>query len=110
MRISDWSSDVCSSDLLEDLTSGRIRIGARDVTALPPSQRGIAMVFQSYAPYPHLTASENMAFGLRIAKARRAEIDAAVRRAAAILSIERLLDRNPAALSDRKRTSLHSSP
>src|SRR3546814_19390232 len=89
MRISDWSSDVCSSDL--------------DVTALPPSQRGIAMVFQSYALYPHLTAYENMAFGLRIAKAGRAEIDAAVRRAAAILSIESLLDRKPAALSGGQR-------
>nr|WP_221235111.1 sn-glycerol-3-phosphate ABC transporter ATP-binding protein UgpC [Sphingopyxis panaciterrulae] len=88
---------------LEHLTSGRIRIGARDVTALPPSQRGIAMVFQSYALYPHLTAYENMAFGLRIAKAGRAEIDAAVRRAAAILSIESLLDRKPAALSGGQR-------
>src|SRR3546814_12996900 len=89
MRISDWSSDVCSSDL--------------DVTALPPSQRGIAMVFQSYALYPHLTAYENMAFGLRIAKAGRAEIDAAVRRAAATLSIESLPDRKPAALSGGQR-------
>ena len=88
---------------LEDLTSGRVRIGARDVTALPPSQRGIAMVFQSYALYPHLTAYENMAFGLRIAKAAKPEIDAAVRRAAAILSIEGLLDRKPAALSGGQR-------
>src|SRR3546814_9798949 len=61
------------------------------------------MVFQSYALYPHLTAYENMAFGLRIAKAGRAEIDAAVRRAAAILSIESLLDRKPAALSGGQR-------
>src|SRR3546814_10931048 len=123
MRISDWSSDVCSSDLpgtrgimaglsiegarksfgatevlkgvsidvahgeftvivgpsgcgkstllravagLEELTAGRIIIGARDVTSLAPSQRGIAMVFQSYALYPPLTVYENMAFGLKV--------------------------------------------
>jgi len=88
---------------LEDLTSGRIRIGDRDVTDLPPAERGIAMVFQSYALYPHLTVRENMAFGLKIAKAAKAEIDEAVRRAAAILHIEPLLDRKPAALSGGQR-------
>ncbi|QCB54193.1 sn-glycerol-3-phosphate ABC transporter ATP-binding protein UgpC [Sphingopyxis sp. PAMC25046] len=88
---------------LEELTNGRIRIGDRDVTNLPPSERGIAMVFQSYALYPHLTVYENMAFGLRIAKADKAAIDAAVRRAAAILNIEPLLDRKPAALSGGQR-------
>lgn len=88
---------------LEELTGGRIVIGERDVTDLPPSQRGIAMVFQSYALYPHLTVRENMAFGLKIAKASKAEIDDAVDRAAAILNIEPLLDRKPAALSGGQR-------
>ncbi|MBO9696782.1 MAG: sn-glycerol-3-phosphate ABC transporter ATP-binding protein UgpC [Sphingopyxis sp.] len=88
---------------LEELTSGRIVIGDRDVTGLAPSQRGIAMVFQSYALYPHLTVYENMAFGLRIAKAGKAAVDGAVRRAAAILGIETLLDRKPAALSGGQR-------
>ncbi|HWV59500.1 MAG TPA: ATP-binding cassette domain-containing protein, partial [Sphingopyxis sp.] len=88
---------------LEELTNGRIRIGDRDVTGLAPSERGIAMVFQSYALYPHLTVYENMAFGLRIAKADKAAIDAAVRRAAAILNIEALLDRKPAELSGGQR-------
>lgn len=88
---------------LEELTDGRIRIGDRDVTGLAPSQREIAMVFQSYALYPHLSVYENMAFGLRIAKAGKAAIDTAVRRAAAILNIEALLDRKPAALSGGQR-------
>jgi multiple sugar transport system ATP-binding protein len=88
---------------LEELTGGRIVIGERDVTDLPPSDRGIAMVFQSYALYPHLTVRENMAFGLRIARAPQREIDDAVDRAAAILNIAALLDRKPAALSGGQR-------
>jgi multiple sugar transport system ATP-binding protein len=88
---------------LEELTGGSITIGDRDVTGLPPSERGIAMVFQSYALYPHLTVRENMAFGLKIAKASKAEIDEAVRRASEILNIEALLDRKPAALSGGQR-------
>lgn len=88
---------------LEELTGGGIVIGDRDVTGLPPSERGIAMVFQSYALYPHLTVRENMAFGLKIAKAAKSEIDEAVRRAAEILNIETLLDRKPAALSGGQR-------
>ena len=88
---------------LEELTAGRIHIGDRDVTGLAPSERGIAMVFQSYALYPHLTVYENMAFGLRIAKVGKTATDAAVRRAAAILNIEALLDRKPAALSGGQR-------
>ena len=88
---------------LEELTGGSIVIGDRDVTSLPPSERGIAMVFQSYALYPHLTVRENMAFGLKIAKAAKSEIDDAVRRAAEILNIEALLDRKPAALSGGQR-------
>ncbi|MBR2174403.1 sn-glycerol-3-phosphate ABC transporter ATP-binding protein UgpC [Sphingopyxis sp.] len=88
---------------LEELTGGSIVIGDRDVTSLPPSERGIAMVFQSYALYPHLTVRENMAFRLKIAKAAKSEIDDAVRRAAEILNIEALLDRKPAALSGGQR-------
>lgn len=88
---------------LEELTEGRIVIGGHDVTNLPPSQRGIAMVFQSYALYPHLTVRENMAFALKIAKADKDMIDAAVHRAATILNIEALLDRKPAALSGGQR-------
>ncbi|MGQ2935840.1 MAG: ABC transporter ATP-binding protein [Sphingopyxis sp.] len=88
---------------LEELTGGSIVIGDRDVTSLPPSERGIAMVFQSYALYPHLTVRENMAFGLKIAKASKSEIDEAVHRAAEILNIEALLDRKPAALSGGQR-------
>jgi multiple sugar transport system ATP-binding protein len=88
---------------LEELNAGRILIGGRDVTRLRPSDRGIAMVFQSYALYPHLSVYQNMAFGLRIAKAGNAEIDTAVRRAAQILNIEALLDRKPAALSGGQR-------
>ena len=79
---------------LEELTGGRILIGERDVTDLAPSARGIAMVFQSYALYPHLTVYENMAFGLRIAKADTGEIARQVQRAAEILNIENLLDKS----------------
>ncbi|OHD05806.1 ABC transporter ATP-binding protein [Sphingopyxis sp. RIFCSPHIGHO2_12_FULL_65_19] len=88
---------------LEELTGGRILIGERDVTAFAPSARGIAMVFQSYALYPHLTVFENMAFGLRIAKADKDEIARQVKRAADILNIDGLLDRKPAALSGGQR-------
>ena len=88
---------------LEELTGGSIVIGDRDVTDLPPSERGIAMVFQSYALYPHLTVRENMAFGLKIAKMAKTEIAEAVRRAAEILNIETLLDRKPAELSGGQR-------
>src|SRR3546814_7470210 len=88
---------------LEELTAGRTIIGARDVTSLAPSQRGIAMVFQSYALYPQPTVYENMAFGRKVTTADKLAIDAAVRRAAAILNIEPLLDRKPAALSGGQR-------
>ena len=88
---------------LEDLTGGRIAIGDRDVTDLAPSQRGIAMVFQSYALYPHLSVRDNMAFGLKIAKAAKDDIARQVQRAAEILNIEALLDRKPAALSGGQR-------
>ncbi|MBX3594048.1 sn-glycerol-3-phosphate ABC transporter ATP-binding protein UgpC [Sphingomonas sp.] len=88
---------------LEQLDEGQIRIGDRQVDDLAPSRRGIAMVFQSYALYPHLTVYENMAFALRIARVGSAEIDAAVRRAADILNISDYLDRKPAALSGGQR-------
>jgi len=88
---------------LEKLDEGRILIGPQDVTSRKPSERGIAMVFQSYALYPHLTVFENMAFGLRIARTAKAEIAEAVHRAAEILNIESLLARKPAALSGGER-------
>ncbi len=70
---------------LEEITTGELEIGGKRVTRLPPSARGVAMVFQSYALYPHMTVYDNMAFGLELAKAGKAEIDARVRRAAEIL-------------------------
>ena len=88
---------------LEQLDSGEIYIAGRRVDQLPPSERGIAMVFQSYALYPHLSVFENLAFALRVAKRPAAEIDAAVRRAADILGLDQLLARKPAALSGGQR-------
>lgn len=67
---------------LEDTSAGKIHIGERDVTDADPSDRGVAMVFQSYALYPHLTVFENMAFSLRLAKRPKAEVDQKVREAA----------------------------
>ena len=88
---------------LEDLTSGEIRIGGRVVNHLPPADRGIAMVFQSYALYPHMNLYDNLAFSLKLAGRPRAEIDEAVARAAKILGIDHLLDRKPRALSGGQR-------
>jgi len=88
---------------LEEISSGELRIGGELVNDVPPSKRGIAMVFQSYALYPHMTVAENMAFGLKLAGASKAEIAAAVSRAAAILQIEPLLERKPKALSGGQR-------
>ncbi len=88
---------------LEDLDGGSISIGNRQVDTLAPARRGIAMVFQSYALYPHLTVYENMAFALRVANASANEISAAVTHAARILGIEPLLDRKPKALSGGQR-------
>ncbi|HEX8402697.1 MAG TPA: sn-glycerol-3-phosphate ABC transporter ATP-binding protein UgpC [Allosphingosinicella sp.] len=88
---------------LEEVSAGRIEIGGVDVTSRGPSDRGIAMVFQSYALYPHLSVYENMAFALKLAKLDRTEVDAAVRRAAAILDITPLLDRRPRQLSGGQR-------
>ncbi|WP_349961760.1 ABC transporter ATP-binding protein [Rhizobium sp. ZPR3] len=88
---------------LETSTSGRISIDGKDVTDAEPSERGIAMVFQSYALYPHLTVSENIGFGLSLAKRPRAEIEEKVRQTADILQLSHLLDRKPKALSGGQR-------
>jgi multiple sugar transport system ATP-binding protein len=88
---------------LERVTDGVIRIGDRDVTDLPPQQRDIAMVFQNYALYPHMTVRENLAFGLSIRKQPRALIDQRVNAVAASLGLEPLLQRKPAQLSGGQR-------
>jgi len=88
---------------LEEISSGELFIGGQRMNEVPPSKRGIAMVFQSYALYPHMTVAENMAFGLKLAGLPKAEIQAAVLRAAKILQIEPLLDRRPKALSGGQR-------
>jgi lactose/L-arabinose transport system ATP-binding protein len=88
---------------LEEVTSGEIAIKGRDVTDLDPSDRGIAMVFQSYALYPHMSVRDNLAFGLRMANTAAAEIERRVAQASAILKIEPLLDRRPGQLSGGQR-------
>jgi sn-glycerol 3-phosphate transport system ATP-binding protein len=88
---------------LESPTAGRVAIAGRDVTALEPSERDIAMVFQNYALYPHMTVAQNMGYGLRIRGLPRAEIDRRVRDSAALLGIEPLLDRRPRQLSGGQR-------
>lgn len=88
---------------LEEPTSGRVRIGGRDVTDLAPGARDVAMVFQNYALYPHLTVRENIGFGLRVRRTPRAEMEQKVRAAAELLSIGELLGRRPAQLSGGQR-------
>lgn len=88
---------------LEEITRGEMYIGDTLINDIPPKDRDIAMVFQNYALYPHMTVYENMAFGLRIRKYDKVEIDARVREAAEILNIDKLLDRTPAALSGGQR-------
>ena len=88
---------------LENLTSGSIVIADKAVMDLPPSKRGIAMVFQSYALYPHMTVFHNMAFSLELQGVAKAEIKERVEAAAKILQMEHLLDRRPAALSGGQR-------
>ena len=88
---------------LENLSSGEISIADRPVMDLPPSKRGIAMVFQSYALYPHMTVFHNMAFSLDLQGLSKAEINQRVEAAAKILQMEHLLDRRPAALSGGQR-------
>jgi alpha-glucoside transport system ATP-binding protein len=88
---------------LEDVSDGEIWIGGEDVTDLDPSRRGIAMVFQSYALYPHMTVADNLAFGLKLARMPVAERQERVTKAARMLQIEGLLDRLPRALSGGQR-------
>jgi multiple sugar transport system ATP-binding protein len=88
---------------LEDITGGTLEIGGTVVNTIPASERGIAMVFQSYAIFPHMTVRENIAFGLTVAKTPKAEKDAKVQEAARILQMEHLLDRRPSQLSGGQR-------
>ncbi len=88
---------------LEETSGGEIHIGARQVNDLPPKERDIAMVFQNYALYPHMTVGQNMAFSLTLAKKPQDEIDAKVARAADILALGSLLDRYPRQLSGGQR-------
>jgi multiple sugar transport system ATP-binding protein len=88
---------------LIDLADGSIEIGGRDMSFADPSERGIGMVFQSYALYPTMTVEKNMSFGLRISGAPKAEIARRVQRAAEMLQLESLLDRKPAQLSGGQR-------
>ncbi|MBV7379430.1 ABC transporter ATP-binding protein [Maritimibacter dapengensis] len=88
---------------LEKITGGTLEIDGQVVNDVPPSERGIAMVFQSYALYPHMTVYDNMSFALKIAKKSKEEIDEGVQRAARILQLDQLLDRLPKELSGGQR-------
>ncbi len=88
---------------LEETTAGTIRIGARDVTRMDPAERGVAMVFQTYALYPHMTVEQNMGFGLKMNGHPREEIRAKVAEASRILKLDDYLRRKPAALSGGQR-------
>ncbi|WP_225409883.1 ABC transporter ATP-binding protein [Stigmatella hybrida] len=88
---------------LEDATTGEILLDGKPITDLPPARRNLAMVFQSYALYPHMTVRQNMSFALDLAKVERSVIDEKVQRTARILELEPLLDRKPAALSGGQR-------
>ncbi len=88
---------------LEDISSGDLIIDGVRMNEVPPAKRGIAMVFQSYALYPHMTLYDNMAFGLKLAGVKKPNIDAAVKHAAKILHIDHLLDRKPKQLSGGQR-------
>ena len=88
---------------LEEITDGELRIGDRIVNDLTPKERNIAMVFQSYALYPHMTVEDNLAFSLKLAKVPKKEVDERVQRAANILQIEEYLKRKPRALSGGQR-------
>ena len=88
---------------LEEVTEGSIEIGARDVTRIDPADRGIAMVFQSYALYPHMTVAENMGFGLKMTGHSKTEINSKVQEASKILRLDNFLTRKPKALSGGQR-------
>jgi multiple sugar transport system ATP-binding protein len=88
---------------LEEITTGEVRIGAKDVTTLPARERDIAMVFQNYALYPHMTVAQNIGFALSLRKLSKGEIDRRVREAADVLSLTEWLERKPAQLSGGQR-------
>src|SRR6476619_3021875 len=88
---------------LENITGGEIRIGDRVVNNVPPKERDIAMVFQNYALYPHMTVADNMAFSLKLRRAPHSEIKARTDKAASILGLEKLLDRYPRQLAGGQR-------
>ncbi len=88
---------------LEDISEGELRIGDRVVNNLAPKDRDVAMVFQSYALYPHMSVYDNLAFGLKLRKIPKAEIDKRVREAAATIELTNLLDRKPKQLSGGQR-------
>src|SRR5215472_18368186 len=88
---------------LENITGGEIAIGGRIVNQLPPKERDIAMVFQNYALYPHMTVRDNMAFSLKLRRADQATIDTRVKQAAEILGLTQFLDRYPRQLSGGQR-------
>ena len=93
---------------LEDITSGDLYIGNDKVNNLPPKEREVGMVFQSYALYPHMNVAENMAFGLKLAKTDKAEIDRRVNDAAKLLQLNNLLERKPKDLSSGLRLAAPS--
>ena len=95
---------------LEDVNSGRIFIGDKDVTDVQPKNRDIAMVFQNYALYPHMTVRENMGFALKIAGTPKDEINKRVEEAARILDLEPYLDRKPKALLRRSASACGYRP
>src|SRR5437660_7373883 len=88
---------------LENITGGEIRIGERIVNNVPPKERDVAMVFQNYALYPHMTVAANMAFSMKLRGAPQSEINERVNRAAAILGLSQLLERYPRQLSGGQR-------
>ena len=88
---------------LEDVSSGTIRIDGKDATNIPPAKRGLAMVFQSYALYPHMTVRKNIAFPMRMAKIDKAEQNRRIEQAAAVLNLTEYLDRRPGQLSGGQR-------
>ncbi|WP_109477410.1 sn-glycerol-3-phosphate ABC transporter ATP-binding protein UgpC [Paraburkholderia sp. C35] len=88
---------------LEDQTDGDVTIGGQSMNGVPAAERGVAMVFQSYALFPHMSVFENMAFGLKLAKTPKAEIDRKVREAARVLQLDTLLERKPRELSGGQR-------
>ena len=91
---------------LERIDEGRIYIGDRDVTELPPGKRGIGMVFQSYALFPHMTVAQNIGFGLKIQKADPTKAKQKIQQIAALLHLNNLLDRYPSQLSGGQRRVL----